>query len=112
MTGDVVAVGWGCEAGRAVLDSSRVMQRATSVWTSGGASWLRAAVLLAVWGGAMAAVLGTWRITKAGPIVFNVTARHGVHAGDLAAFAIALLVAVVLTAGLLRRWRRRVTTPR
>ena len=42
------------------------------------------------------------RVTKVGPILLSVTTRHGVHLGDAAAFGIALGVAALMTATLLR----------
>jgi hypothetical protein len=73
----------------------------------GRAQWKgRGAVLLAVWGAAMAGVLLSWRITKAGPVLLLVTARHGVHAGDIAALCLGCGVAIVVTGLLLRRWFR------
>ena len=43
------------------------------------------------------------RLTKVGPILFSVTTRHGVHLGDAGAFGIALGVAALMTATLIRR---------
>jgi len=41
--------------------------------------------------------------TRIGPIVYTVSAHHGVHLGDLVAFATAYAVALVITLRLLTR---------
>lgn len=61
--------------------------------------------LVGIWGGATVTALVVARITKVGPTLFNVSARHGLHAGDAVVAGVALVVAVFATAALLRRWR-------
>jgi hypothetical protein len=65
----------------------------------------RLVVLVGIWGAATVAALVVARITKAGPTLVNVSARHGLHAGDAIAVGVALLVAGLATAWLLRRGR-------
>ena len=50
---------------------------------------MRALLILATWGLATAAALFLSWQTKVGPVVAHVSARHGIHLGDVAAFAIA-----------------------
>jgi hypothetical protein len=62
-------------------------------------------VLAGIWGTATLTALFIARITKIGPILLNVSGRHGLHAGDAVAVGVALLVAGIATAALVRRWR-------
>lgn len=73
---------------------------------TGAHGWVRATVLAVVWGGALAAGLVVARLTKVGPILFEISGRHGVHAGDVVAFAFAFAVASLCTAVLLDWWGR------
>jgi hypothetical protein len=68
--------------------------------------WLRVAVLAVIWGGAVAVGLAAARLTKLGPILFEVSGRHGVHMGDVLAFAFTFTLAAVCTAALLDWWAR------
>lgn len=52
--------------------------------------------LLGVWGGATALALLFAHITRVGPAV-HLWSSHGVHLGDVGAFAVAYLVAASLT---------------
>jgi hypothetical protein len=59
---------------------------------------VRRGVLLAlVWGAATAFALAFAALTKIGPVVLTLTARHGLHAGDLVALVAAYSEALVLT---------------
>ena len=60
--------------------------------------------LVGIWATATLTALFIARITKVGPILLNVSGRHGLHAGDAIAVGLALLVAGLATAALLRRW--------
>jgi hypothetical protein len=73
---------------------------------TGAHGWLRVAVLASIWGGAVALGLAAARLTKVGPILFEVSGRHGVHTGDVLAFAFAFTLASVCTAALLDWWAR------
>ena len=72
---------------------------------------LRAAVIL-VWVAATLAGLAVAATSRIGSILFAVSADHGVHVGDLLAFAVFYVAAIVLTVvllqGVTRRVRRRV----
>jgi hypothetical protein len=61
----------------------------------------RAAVVL-VWVAATLFGLGVAATTKIGPIVLTVSARHGVHLGDLLAFAVSYSAALMITVRMLR----------
>lgn len=63
----------------------------------------RSALLAATWFTAISA--GFWFSTtfRIGPIVYQLSQRHGVHLGDLYACAVCFVVAVLITVGLLRR---------
>ena len=65
-------------------------------------SFRRAVSILAVWGAATMFGLAFAEVTKIGPVVLTLTRGHGIHAGDLLAFAAAYSVAAVLTRYLLR----------
>jgi hypothetical protein len=60
----------------------------------------RAGVVIA-WIAATLLGLTVSATTRMGPIVFTVSAHHGVHFGDLLAFAVAYAAALVITLGLL-----------
>jgi hypothetical protein len=64
---------------------------------------VRAVTIACIWSGATMLALIVARLTKVGPILFSVTTRHGVHLGDAGAFGIALGVAALMTATLIRR---------
>lgn len=66
--------------------------------------WLRLAVLAVIWAGAVAVGLAAARLTKVGPILFEVSGRHGVHTGDVLAFTFAFAFASFCTAALLDWW--------
>jgi hypothetical protein len=53
--------------------------------------------LLAVWGIATVLGLGIAATAKIGPILLTVSARHGVHLGDLLAFGVFYAAALVIT---------------
>ncbi len=57
----------------------------------------RIVLLLALWGAATAFGLAFAAWTAVGPILLTLTPRHGVHTGDLVAFAAAYTTAGVLT---------------
>ncbi len=57
------------------------------------------AVIL-VWAAATLFGLGVAAITRIGPVLFAVSERHGVHLGELLAFAVAYVTALVITFGL------------
>lgn len=73
--------------------------------------WLRVPVLVGIWIGSLAAALAIARFTKAGPILVVVSSRHGVHAGDLVAFAAVFSVAAVLSSAVVRWWNAHRGTP-
>ena len=73
---------------------------------TGAHGWLRVAVLAVIWGGALAVGLVAARLTKVGPILLEVSGRHGVHTGDVLAFAFSFTVAALCTAALLDWWAR------
>jgi hypothetical protein len=56
------------------------------------------------WAIATFVALAVARLTKIGPAI-PITSRHGVHAGDLAAFAIAYALAAALTLWTISRER-------
>ena len=62
----------------------------------------RAVSILAVWGAATMFGLAFAELTRVGPVLLTLTRGHGIHAGDLLAFAAAYSVAAVLTRYLLR----------
>ena len=57
----------------------------------------RTVLTLALWGAATAFGLAFAAWTAVGPVVLVLTPRHGVHVGDLAAFAAAYTAAAALT---------------
>ena len=61
----------------------------------------RTMLILVLWGAATAfgLVFAAW--TAVGPILLTLSPRHGVHVGDLVAFAAVYTVAAVLTRRLL-----------
>ena len=56
-----------------------------------------ASLILALWGAATAFGLAFAAWTAVGPVLLTLTRGHGVHAGDLVAFAAAYTRAAVLT---------------
>jgi hypothetical protein len=65
-------------------------------------SWQRAVGICAVWVVATAVVLLFAADTRVGPILLNLSERHGVHLGDVVA-----LVAMYSAAAAVSRWIRR-----
>jgi nitrate/nitrite transporter NarK len=65
-------------------------------------SFRRAVSILVVWGAATAFGLAFAAWTAVGPVLLTLTRGHGIHAGDLLAFAAAYSVAAMLTRYLLR----------
>ena len=57
----------------------------------------RTALIVALWGAANAFGLAFAAWTAVGPVLVILTRGHGVHAGDLVAFAAAYSTAAVLT---------------
>jgi hypothetical protein len=72
---------------------------------AGGSPRAGAYVLLAVWGLATAAGLVAAATTKIGPVVVALSYRHGVHVGDLVAFAACYAAALPVTVRTTRYWR-------
>lgn len=62
----------------------------------------RAVSILVVWGAATAFGLAFAELTKVGPVLLTVSYRHGIHVGDLVAFAAAYTGAAFVTRYLLR----------
>lgn len=63
----------------------------------------RIALVGATWSGAtLFGVAVAWK-TQIGPIIVRLSYNHGIHLGDLVAFAGAYLVAAVITAAVLDR---------
>ena len=67
----------------------------------------RRVVVIVVWVAATLIGLATAATTRIGPIVLTVSAHHGVHVGDLLAFAAAYSAALAVTLRVLpaRAWR-------
>lgn len=61
----------------------------------------RTALIVVLWGVATAFGLAFAAWTAVGPVLVILTRGHGVHAGDLVAFAVAYSTAAVLTRRLL-----------
>ena len=62
----------------------------------------RAVSILVVWGTATMFGLAFAELTRVGPVLLTLSRGHGVHVGDLVAFAAAYSAAVFLTRYLLR----------
>jgi hypothetical protein len=62
---------------------------------------VRFVVVLLTWTVATAVALAVAWKTKVGPVVFVVSRRHGVHSGDIVAFAVAYVVAAVVSVAVL-----------
>lgn len=62
-------------------------------------------VVLAIWGAATVFVLAVAATTEIGPVVLDLSTNHGIHLGDLAAAAVAYVVATGLTAWVVSRGR-------
>lgn len=62
----------------------------------------RAVSILIVWGTATMFGLAFAELTRVGPVLLTLSRGHGVHVGDLVAFAAAYSAAVFLTRYLLR----------
>jgi hypothetical protein len=60
------------------------------------------AVVVLVWGAATLFGLAVAATTRIGPVLFSVSGSHGVHLGDVVAFAVAYGAAIVLTCHLTR----------
>jgi hypothetical protein len=58
---------------------------------------VRRAAVIAVWVAATLLGLGVAATTRIGPVVLRISAGHGVHLGDLLAFAVVYAAALVLT---------------
>ncbi|HYH32317.1 MAG TPA: hypothetical protein VD903_18260 [Pseudonocardia sp.] len=71
----------------------------------------RLAAAAAVWAFATLIGLGVAATTRIGPTLFAVSTNHGVHLGDVVAFAVAYGAALVLTLRLASRARSRPTQP-
>jgi hypothetical protein len=56
-----------------------------------------------VWAVAVAGVLFTAMGTRAGPVLFTISPRHGVHLGDVLVLLAAAAIAAALTSLLLRK---------
>ena len=67
-------------------------------------------MVLVVWAVAVAGVLLTAMDTRAGPVLFTISRRHGVHLGDVLVLLAGTVVAAVVTWLLLREPRRRSPT--
>jgi hypothetical protein len=63
----------------------------------------RGITLIAVWIMATLLALGVAATTRIGPILFTLSPRHGVHLGDLLAFAASYATALVITVLVLGR---------
>jgi hypothetical protein len=61
--------------------------------------------LVLVWVAATLLGLAVAATTRIGPVLLTVTARHGVHVGDVVAFVVAYTAALVITLRLLRSRR-------
>jgi hypothetical protein len=70
--------------------------------TEGMSPTRRAVLILVLWGAATAFGLAFAEATRVGPVLMTITRGHGIHVGDLIAFAAAYSVAAVLTRYLLR----------
>ncbi len=68
---------------------------------------MRTLCILISWGLATAAALFLSWQTKIGPVVAQVSHRHGIHLGDVLAFAIAWSWAGIVSLALLSPSRRR-----
>ena len=62
----------------------------------------RAVSILVVWGTATMFGLAFAELTRVGPVLLTLSRGHGIHLGDLVAFAAAYSAAVFLTRYLLR----------
>ena len=72
-------------------------------WDNHGMTSIRRAVsILVVWGAATAFGLAFAAWTAVGPVLLSLSRGHGIHAGDLVAFAASYSVSAVLTRYLLR----------
>jgi hypothetical protein len=76
-------------------------------------TWRSAALVMLTWLVAAACVVTVMSETRIGPVVFNLTMRHGIHLGDayaaIGSTAIALLITDRIVTGhmnRMRRWRR------
>ena len=71
-----------------------------------GGVLIRVLAVVVVWCGAALFDLAVAKFTRIGPVLVNLGRGHGLHAGDLLAVAGTSLVALLLTALLLRRRTR------
>jgi len=62
----------------------------------------RAVSILVVWGAATVFGLAFAELTRVGPVLLTLSRGHGIHLGDLVAFAAVYSAAVFLTRYLLR----------
>jgi hypothetical protein len=80
------------------LSPTRTRYRDEVVGDGGGQKRAhRAVVVVLAWAAATLLGLVVAVTTRIGPVVLTVSARHGVHLGDLLAFAAAYAAAVVIT---------------
>jgi hypothetical protein len=63
----------------------------------------RSAAVTLVWVAATLVGLVVAATTKIGPVLLTISARHGIHLGDLLAFAVSYATALVITAVVLNR---------
>jgi hypothetical protein len=66
-------------------------------------------MVLVVWAVAVASVLMTAMDTRAGPVLFTISPRHGLHLGDVLVLLAAAAIAAALTCLLL--WKPSPRTP-
>lgn len=62
-------------------------------------------LVLTTWGIAVFVVLGAAATTRIGPVLYTISRRHGVHAGDVVVGTVVFCVALLVTAMII--WPRR-----
>lgn len=67
-----------------------------------GHRWERRIAAIAAWIAATLVGLVAAATTRIGPTVITISATHGAHLGDLLAFAVSYIAALVITVALLR----------
>ena len=60
-------------------------------------------IVALLWGAATVLGTGVAATTRIGPVLFTVSGSHGVHLGDVVAFAVAYAAALVFTRRVLAR---------
>jgi hypothetical protein len=70
--------------------------------TARGRAMARRAALITIWSAATLLGLAVAATTRIGPVLFSVSGSHGVHLGDVVAFAMAYGAAIVVTPRLTR----------